>query len=111
MFNKNDFSPYLSNLFKIFPSGGFIEYEGEDELERIITELTDAAIEKVIPIFDVIVAPEEHISFQIPDELRSNIEIYAEKFMQKYNMVYTTETAKIKSIVKEIENLIDKKQK
>ena len=50
--DKNNISPYLLNYYTISWPGIFAEYADEKELETLITELTDAAIEKVIPIFD-----------------------------------------------------------
>jgi hypothetical protein len=54
LLDSNSLPPHLSNYFKIHPPGWFVEYADEKELEAIITELTDIAIEKVIPHFNTI---------------------------------------------------------
>ncbi|MCL2223785.1 MAG: hypothetical protein FWB96_08310 [Defluviitaleaceae bacterium] len=54
LFDINSLPPFLSNYFKIHQPGIFVEYADEKELEVIITELTDIAIERVIPHFDTL---------------------------------------------------------
>ena len=105
-FHPDELSPYLSDLIKRNESG-FITYQDEKELESIIIALTDAAIEKVIPLFDVIMRPDQRPTIEMYKALSENTKEYANAFVREYHVAFETEPYKIKERIKDIERLID----
>jgi YD repeat-containing protein len=105
LFNINDFSFFLSNLFRI-SSKDFFEYTDDIELESIITALTDAVIEKAVPIFDVIVSPFIYPTPNMYQELCYNTQLYAESFIDKYHITYERDVSKIKECIIGVEDII-----
>ena len=110
LFNINDFSPYLSNLFR-HSDRDFIEYSDEKELESIIAALTDAVIEKAIPIFDIIARPFIYPSSEMYEALCQSTQLYAERFIEKYHFTYKKDVSAIKECIREVENLINQNRK
>ena len=57
----NELPPFLLNLYRQNVTG-FLECSNENELELIVTALTDFAVNKIVPLFDVIIRPRKVLS-------------------------------------------------